>query len=477
MKNILYGLLILSGLTLFSCDNWLDVKPKSQVREDEMFETEGGFQDALTGLYLKLKSPGLYGKDLTLSTTEFMVYHWSVPADEQEVRALLEYDYSNRYVKNKMASIYGKMYNVIANANSILENIDENKAVFSDGMYEIIKGEALAIRAYCHFDLLRLFGPIPTGDPTNLDFPYVTNLSKEVNMPSSYANYTNLILKDLSDAEALLKDKDPIVKYSVEDLNQIHEGEFQPYDDYSAFRRYRMNYYVVLGLKARFYLWTQNKAEAYKYAKMVISATNEDGSLKFNLGVSSDFAELDYTLVKEHLLGLHVFNLVETSTNLFTYGHYSMRQGYVNNYIFNNDPTDIRLNNLWIDGVNSSGKNISFFKKYNQDKDVNYLKKQVIPLMRLSEMYLIAIETSSLPESNTLFEKFAQTRDFIYAPFIDEADRLSRVIKEYNKEFWGEGQMFYAYKRHGVKNVVLSQIDMSDEQYVVPVPDTEILSN
>jgi len=50
--------------------------------------------------------------------------------------------------------IYTQLYKIILSVNAILEQIDAKQDVFEPGMYEIIKGECLAMRAYCHFDLL-----------------------------------------------------------------------------------------------------------------------------------------------------------------------------------------------------------------------------------------------------------------------------------------------------------------------------------
>ena len=37
--------------TLTSCDDFLDVKSETVAKENELFETKEGFQDALTGCY------------------------------------------------------------------------------------------------------------------------------------------------------------------------------------------------------------------------------------------------------------------------------------------------------------------------------------------------------------------------------------------------------------------------------------------
>lgn len=44
---------LLAAVTLSGCENWLDVKPETEVNEDDMFNTEQGFMDALYGIYDK----------------------------------------------------------------------------------------------------------------------------------------------------------------------------------------------------------------------------------------------------------------------------------------------------------------------------------------------------------------------------------------------------------------------------------------
>ena len=47
-------LILFTGLLLtltVSCDNWLDVRPQTEVKVDDNFKTAQGFKDALTGIY------------------------------------------------------------------------------------------------------------------------------------------------------------------------------------------------------------------------------------------------------------------------------------------------------------------------------------------------------------------------------------------------------------------------------------------
>ena len=50
------GMLLLAT----SCENWLDVKPKAEIKWDVMFETEQGFKDAVIGCYYSLAEPNTF---------------------------------------------------------------------------------------------------------------------------------------------------------------------------------------------------------------------------------------------------------------------------------------------------------------------------------------------------------------------------------------------------------------------------------
>ena len=51
MKKFTKILLIGCLLVMVSCNNWLDVDPKSQVKDKDLFASEMGFKEALSGVY------------------------------------------------------------------------------------------------------------------------------------------------------------------------------------------------------------------------------------------------------------------------------------------------------------------------------------------------------------------------------------------------------------------------------------------
>ena len=45
---------ILMFFTLFSCEQWLDVQPKTIIKSENVFEEQEYFEQALIGVYIKL---------------------------------------------------------------------------------------------------------------------------------------------------------------------------------------------------------------------------------------------------------------------------------------------------------------------------------------------------------------------------------------------------------------------------------------
>ena len=55
--------------------------------------------------------------------------------------------------------MWNSNYNAIANCNYLLKNIAEKGSVMNEDLRQLVEGEALALRAFLHFDLLRGYAP------------------------------------------------------------------------------------------------------------------------------------------------------------------------------------------------------------------------------------------------------------------------------------------------------------------------------
>lgn len=475
MKNIKYTvMLLLVTMSLGSCKKYLLVNPKTEMSRDILFSNESGFKDALTGVYIQMKEEKSYGKAMTMTTLESLVSSWDVTANSTEQRLGL-FNYTDAGAEIALSDIFGQEYKIIASINAILEQIDAKRDIFSPGMYEMIKGECLALRAYCHFDLLRLFGPVPTAPTVGNQLPYVQTLSTNANPAVSYDVYKTLLLKDLADAEALEKDVDPFTKNSILDFKN---GVFKTDNDFVNYRYTRMNYYAVKALQARAYLWFNDPQNAYACARLVIDAKDTNGNPKFRLGIAADMVAKDYVLTCEHIFGLYDFKLFTRYNTIFATG--LLKKGNaettIKTQLYGNTGTDIREANLWELFTISASKSYICKKYQSVETPANMtVDFKQIPMLRVSEMYLIAIETAPAAEAQTLWNTFRSARNLTTTVMAtDPVQRQPDLIKEYRKEFYAEGQSFFAYKRiNAPKASVLFVPTAATVNYLFPMPKTE----
>ena len=159
-KTLLFILLPL--FTLTSCEDWFDITPKSELKADDFFETEQGMRDALIGIYATMADEKLYGGLMTMTYMDVLgQYYSSIGNTLHSFYYAYNYDYTNSTEEARKDGLWKALYNGIANANSLLEKMEANRSALPEGEYELIRGEALGLRAYLHFDLLRLFAPSP----------------------------------------------------------------------------------------------------------------------------------------------------------------------------------------------------------------------------------------------------------------------------------------------------------------------------
>jgi len=475
------------SLSLTSCLNeWLTVNPKTDMTRDDMFSTESGFKDALTGVYIQLKNSAGYGQRLTYSTIEHLVSSWDVTSATTEQR-LNQFLYTDAGVESAMDAIFSQQYKVISSINAILDQIDSKKEIFlTEGLYELIKGEALALRALCHLDILRLFGPVPTVTTANPILPYVKTLSRDAVSHINFAAFKTELLKDMNDAEQLLMVADPILKFSMNEMRRPGAiYPFNPTDTYFAFRHIRMNYFAVKALKARTYLWFGDNVNAFANAKEVIDAKNTDGSSKFTLGTSADMTAGNLNLPNEQIFGIYEFSLLTSYNNMFANGN--LKKGSaettIKSQLYGNTGTDIRETYLWELITQANQAKTYIIKKYKViDNPTSMLVDyRQIPLLRIAEMYLIATEAApTLTEAQAYWNTFRTARNITTSALSSDPVMLKdEVMKEYRKEFYAEGQAFYNYKRLDMPKSKILYASTSATvvlNYVVPLPKSELIN-
>lgn len=466
MMKFLRILLIALSISLASCNKWLDVEPKSQVRDTDLFSSETGFKEALAGVYSSLTYEPLYGKELTFGLVGVLGYEW----DSQSIAYDFDkaYNYSGSLTSlNRIDAVWNGLYNAVANTNQLLENIDKQKTIFTGENYQVIKGEALALRAFIHFDLLRAFGASYEENPQKIAIPYYKKSGKDIEPQLTVAAVIDLAIADLNEAAELLK-SDPI--YTGKLITVLDDS------GYLLNRQVHLNYYAVRGLLARIYLYKKDLAKALENANIVIEGN------KFAWIQPAALAnrnQADLTFSTEHLFALDVVRLKTIYDNAFTVAGgavvYGITETTKKDY-YENATADYRYL-FWFNSPASGGHD---FYKYNQFTEAAWplAYRNKLPLIKLSEMYLIAAEAqkaTNITNAETMINEVRIHRG-LTATTVNSANFEAVLAQEFRKEFIGEGQLFFFHKRKN--NAAIPRASglnlISLKGYKWPIPINEL---
>ena len=461
MKKIIFIATFVALLTV-SCSKWLDVQPQSQIKDTEMFTTESGYKEALAGVYTLLVKESLYTNELRFGMMGVLGQEWESHNSTYNDDA--QYDYDATYPKNRILSIWRGMYTAIANDNKLLETIDEHKDVFTGVNYEVIKGEALALRAFIHFDLLRMFGANYQIEPTKPSIPYVVSYS-----PKQTYQYTvyEVLMKCLADLQESLTylQKDPI--YTGQEITQLVDN------GYLLNRQLHLNYYAVKGLLARVYLYMGDYSNAKDCALEVIN------SGKFSFTPQAFLLSgTDYTGASEQLFAIDVadqetiaetYFSMEGGSSVFSMSYSGLLSLYENN------TDDYRYLYLFTSGTGAS-LDRRYLAKYNtSSSDDTYYQNKMV-MLKLSEMYYILAECQEYQGESTkdALNAVRKARG-LNELGRDPSDFRTTMTSEFRKEFIGEGQLFFYYKRLNTATIAGSDQNLIDVKgYIFPIPDSEV---
>ena len=473
------GLLALLLIATTSCESWIDVEPTDRLSEDKVFSTQKGFLQSLNGIYSEMNNSSVYGGNLSAGIIDVMAQYYNAGSDNGYTYYYpARYDYNNTSLKNTFESVWSKMYNLITSANIIIEKCDQTN-VLSAQYQKMIKGEALAIRAMLHLDLLRIFGPIMSVNATELAIPYMTLSDQNIQDILTADVVINKIISDLGQASQLLEASDPIITDGV--MSQPTEED----NIDQCYRQYRLNYYAVQALLARANLWKGDKATALQIAEDVIS---EAGSIfPFVSYASATGSKPNRVFSSEVMFSLYNANRINVYRryfaptldirNILTFAG-TLDSGRVPDLY--DSQNDYRYQ-MW--EIPSEGESNLILNKYAdvsiKDGSTDHYC-YMIPLIRLSELYLIAAECET--DFGKAVQYLNTIRNKRNCPNVEPADEnelKNYITNEFRKEMIGEGQMFFYYKRNAMESIpngssTSGNTSMPLKNYVVPVPESEI---
>lgn len=452
--NLKYiGGLLLLCLSICSCSDFLETYPANSLVSNQAIENEEDIQTALRGAYQGLLSEAYYGCDFVVQGD---VQGDDVQPISQGVRTENLYRFTARQ-NNAPTGLWSRPYLVINRVNVILNAI-ETKDFPATATLNDAKGQALALRALCHFNLLITYGyPYLKDQGASLGVSLVKEVLPATALPerSSVAEGYDMVIKDLTDALAVIGSAE-------------NDGHF--------------NKWAVEALLARVNLYKGDWKQAFDYADDVIQ--NSPYTLIPNAQYVNAWKE-EYT--SESIFDLHISGLSAGNRELL--GHVAHPTGYAaliatKDFIdlLNEDPQDVRLGLLQTDSENQK----RFINKYpgrNGSVAVNNMR-----VLRLSDIYLIGAEAAlKKPQPDqTKADEYLNAiiqRANPAAVHVTATEEL--VLKERRKELVMEGHRFFDAMRlgkaitrsggfHFLNNVDLINPTWSDFRCVKPIPQAEI---
>ena len=213
-------------------------------------------------------------------------------------------------------------------------------------------------------------------------------------------------------------------------------------------------------------MWLGEKEEALRYARLVLEAVNESGAKVFSLGTQTDFNRYDRVLYSsEQLFGLSLEEFVDNMVADGNAPAFTQTAARISSLY---PASDIR-SQLWYAARGDYRSPNKYGSMASYDDALTKAPYFSVPLIRLSEMYLIIAECADLTEANTVYTNFLASRGLATTE-LTESNREESIQLEYLKEFLAEGQMFYVYKRMGAVTMYWSDRQNGVDDYVLPLP-------
>lgn len=159
-RKLILAVVLISGMFVTSCDDYLTIIPPSVVVHEDFWHTEAEVNGMMATAYIKLCSGDAISKALVWGETRAETVDYIKGSQNDNIKFLME---GLLYDDNGYAA-WSTYYSAISNCNLVLEygpEVTNNDPNFTAGEMAVAEGQMRALRAYAHFMLLRAFCNIP----------------------------------------------------------------------------------------------------------------------------------------------------------------------------------------------------------------------------------------------------------------------------------------------------------------------------
>ena len=538
MKSLSYmAMAVTMVVALTGCNDWLEVPVEGKSTSKELFEKGDGYRSVLHGVYMNMAEDVLYGKNLQCGLVDFFSNQYNVNVRNEDLssRALIaagNRDYKNTQLTPEINNLWMSAYKCIGAANGLIQSVsgeDPNKFAKGEMEKNMIEGEAKALRAFIHLDLLRLFAPAPKDDDGNAYIPYVNTFPNILATHMKTREVLDAIIKDVEEARELVKPYDTSLYGSgasasgkARFYNQFDYGTTiytnrEELDEFFGGRGYRFSYWAITATLARAYQYKGAYEDSF-YDK-----AKECADEIINCEIVAEDKTKYYPFKEENFDGFFYAERPEEASDIRMVGNLIMgvyrdnvKTGLISNmlsqyprrksvvaqdqlFIVNTDGQDIFKT---VDNIDESANDIRCtrllytpegayqtklsMKWYVKENNVVERDKtlSIFPLLRTSEMRYIIAETLARRNNfagayeiiNNMREKRGLSgHSLAVKATFDEFQK--DLVREAQREWISEGQLFYLYKRlgAGVKRSDNTVKPFTKAESVVPIPTDENL--
>lgn len=384
------------------------------------------------GMYASLRNVDLYGRTLPVKGDLAADNVYLKPNNSGRY---LEFRDFNETVANGVANnVWNAAYSSIKNANQII-----NSTLASSPVVDELKGEAYAVRALMHFELVRNFATPYTVDQNAAGVPIVTTYNQSALPPRNTVKevYTQII-SDLTQAATLISlNQGQSLTIKATNYTRVMNSEF-------------ISKFAAKGLLAKVYLtmgdWQNAKATSMDVVNnsgfSLVSASNYVGFW------ANPAARTDKTETLFEVSSDLASNLSSDQLSAF---YEQPPTGYGDLWITNDlygqySATDVRRNVILIG--NNSGNTVYFNNKYSNT--ANPADKDDIKVLRYADVVLILAEADANlndeVNAKIYLNQVAETRDPSFTGYTSTGAQLkSDIINERRKELAFEGDRYSDY--------------------------------
>lgn len=452
---------MLSTLSLVSSCSFLEVDNQGTSDTDTFFKDMDGLRMASTGLYY-----------LTYSFYDSQLYKFvevagdlitaSVVGSDADLYYQFNFESTPDMETTSVGYVWKNGFNVIINANTILNYVEDLKEAYPNDVEEIrhIEAQALMIRALVHFDLVRCYAqPYGyTATASHIGIPVLNRLlgvNEEISRDTVAEVYAQIV-SDLISASA---------KSSATYSYSAHYTSAAACD----------------ALLSRVYLYMGKYSESALLASEVIE--------QYSLTSNADYMDM---FVAQELGDEAIFRLsgYDASTSLKSFYTYESPKYIPATKITSMiDEGDVRRGVIER-SIDGSSLKTACYKYYDFSSASTSDQYYNLTVLRLSEVYLNRAEArcltgdlSGAAEDLEAIQSRAMgtTQSVVYS----DADELFEIIKtERAKELCFEGHRFFDLARWGDDIVrdddstaVTKLLEYPDYRFALPISTVELEAN